>query len=349
MIQISDDQRRRAFSVWLRTGRLPASGSNGVELKFNPWHDPDDGRFTFVGGGRHFGPAGAGQGDRPARRVTKKIEYVEDRRLPPISTREEVEAWRAEELAKNGGKPGYREAIEAQYRRYLSVISWRSDVQLGTARSFNSSDPSGQAGVSGGGGSFGGGGATGTWDEPASVPADPASTPLAKPSPPKLPASNSASTGASRSGAAAIEPRRKIVRNGYTYEIDARERTRRVSGVLSITNMPVRSRRSQAQAGGADRRVSDDGGHYIAARFRGPTEAFNHFAQDANLNRGRYRLLEEEWARDKRAGRTVNVRIVPRFDGISGRPSVIDVWWTVDGQEKSQKFPNERSERSRGK
>ncbi|MFT3968547.1 MAG: hypothetical protein QM690_21985 [Sphingobium sp.] len=72
----------------------------------------------------------------------------------------------------------------------------------------------------------------------------------------------------------------------------------------------------------------------------GPTEAFNHFAQDANFNRGGYRVLEADWARDKRAGRVVTVKIVPRFDGI---------WWTVNGNEKSLKFLNERPERSRGK
>lgn len=63
------------------------------------------------------------------------------------------------------------------------------------------------------------------------------------------------------------------------------------------------------------RRTSDDGGHYIAARFNGPTEAFNHFAQDGNFNLGGYRLLEDEWARDKRAGRAVMVKIVPQFGG----------------------------------
>lgn len=55
-------------------------------------------------------------------------------------------------------------------------------------------------------------------------------------------------------------------------------------------------------------------------------------------------MLEDEWARDKRAGRAVAVKIVPRFDGASVRPSVIDVWWTVDGEGKSLKFPNERLE-----
>lgn len=140
-----------------------------------------------------------------------------------------------------------------------------------------------------------------------------------------------------------------MLRSGYTYQIDSRERTRRVSGALTVADVPIRSRTSQRQTGGTERRASDDGGHYIAARFNGPTEAFNHFAQDANFNRGGYRVLEDEWARNKHAGRAVTVKIVPRFDGPSVRPSVIDVWWTVDGNERSQKFPNERSERRRGK
>ena len=47
-------QRISEFSYFLRTGRArPAE--RPPELKFNPWHDPDDGRFTFVGQGRYFG------------------------------------------------------------------------------------------------------------------------------------------------------------------------------------------------------------------------------------------------------------------------------------------------------
>ena len=53
--------RRRAFSVWLRTGRLPRWARPAApEIKYNPWHDPDDGRFTFTGTGRYFGPGGVG-------------------------------------------------------------------------------------------------------------------------------------------------------------------------------------------------------------------------------------------------------------------------------------------------
>ena len=54
-MEISADERRRAFSAWLRTGRLPLQSASDVEVKFNPWHDPDDGRFTFANSGRYFG------------------------------------------------------------------------------------------------------------------------------------------------------------------------------------------------------------------------------------------------------------------------------------------------------
>lgn len=52
MLQISDSERRRAFSIWLCTGSLPQiSTTDGVESKFNPWHDPRNGRFAFAPGG----------------------------------------------------------------------------------------------------------------------------------------------------------------------------------------------------------------------------------------------------------------------------------------------------------
>src|SRR3546814_118407 len=54
-----NDRRQSAFEVYLRTGRRDAGGRRqDVEVKFNPWHDPEDGRFTFSGRGRYYG-AGA--------------------------------------------------------------------------------------------------------------------------------------------------------------------------------------------------------------------------------------------------------------------------------------------------
>ncbi|MHC9418709.1 hypothetical protein ACYZX9_08955 [Sphingomonas citri] len=60
---VSPAERRRLFSIWIRTGRIPTRRDDGVELKFNPWHDPRDGRFTSGPGGEaasRDGPPGRG-------------------------------------------------------------------------------------------------------------------------------------------------------------------------------------------------------------------------------------------------------------------------------------------------
>lgn len=129
--------------------------------------------------------------------------------------------------------------------------------------------------------------------------------------------------------------------NGYDFQIDALSRTRKIYGLLAITLSPVRSRTNQARAGVPDRRAGDDGGHYIAARFNGPRASFNHFAQNANFNRGEYRLLEDGWARDLRAGRKVVVDIVPHYSGLSQRPDNTFITWYIDGKKRSKSFPNE--------
>ena len=262
-MDMSANVRRQAFSIWLRTGRWPrAQLADGVELKFNPWHDPENGRFTFAGSGRDF-------------------------------------------CRQDGGAP--RTSREG----------------------------------------FGGAGATGSWERTKR-----AEQRLRRSSLPDVPRPHSRLTGASppvsgapaRTQPASAEKFKRIVRNGYEYHIDSRERTRRVSGTLTLNTAQPRSRTAQARAGGPERRASDDGGHYIARRFNGPTDAFNHFAQNANFNRGGYRVLEDQWARAKREGKNVVVTVIPRYDGVSQRPWEIDVRFMIDGMPGSLKFPNERQE-----
>ena len=62
---------QRAFSHYLRTGRrLPKDifiEAQDIELKFNPYHDPRNGQFTFAPGGPRTGTGtGTGTGSRPA-------------------------------------------------------------------------------------------------------------------------------------------------------------------------------------------------------------------------------------------------------------------------------------------
>ncbi|GBH31913.1 DNA/RNA non-specific endonuclease [Sphingobium xenophagum] len=134
---------------------------------------------------------------------------------------------------------------------------------------------------------------------------------------------------------------RKETKNGYDFHIDVIARPREVVAELTDGPIAARSRRAQAQASQPDRRPGDDGGHFIAARFNGPGDSVNHFAQDRNFNRGAYRAMEDGWAKDLRAGKKVTVNIVPLYDGTSKRPYSLTVKWYVDGEPNIQHFDNE--------
>ena len=52
-MELSQQEGKLAFAYWLRSGRWPTVRlADGTELKFNPYHDPRNGQFTFAPGGR---------------------------------------------------------------------------------------------------------------------------------------------------------------------------------------------------------------------------------------------------------------------------------------------------------
>jgi hypothetical protein len=131
------------------------------------------------------------------------------------------------------------------------------------------------------------------------------------------------------------------VANGYDFGIDLTGRTRQITGELSKNPTQGRSRRAQREAGGADRRTTDEGGHYVARRFNGPTAAFNHFAQDINFNRGRYRSLEDKLDKAKDLHKRVFIDITPLYEHLSKRPYSIIFRYKIDGVWKVAVFSNE--------
>jgi len=135
-----------------------------------------------------------------------------------------------------------------------------------------------------------------------------------------------------------------VTDHGYQFTIDGEGRTRIVSGAITLNPDQGRSKENQLAAGGSDRLPSDQGGHYIAREFNGPTEAYNHFAQDANFNQSGYRKLENLWGATTRRGEKVHVTIGAEYEDGSRRPYEIDVDYTIAGVTERKEFPN-RSEK----
>lgn len=131
-----------------------------------------------------------------------------------------------------------------------------------------------------------------------------------------------------------------VTRNGYRYTLDSRGRPTRIEGSLVLNPGQGRDKGVQLKAGGKDRRPTDVGGHYVARRFHGPLDDFNHFAQDANLNNRDYKALENRWQRALDAGKPVHVLIKPIYPGDSLRPSKLEVHFSIDGEVGLVKFLN---------
>lgn len=285
-MQGSSDGRHSGFSVWLRTGCWPDRGPGAaIERKYNPWHDPDDGRFTFAGTGRHYGAGGHGRATRPT--------------SPP--------------------RPPLRVDVPGLPQRRTR----------------------------GGGGSFGGGGASGSFGGQARTKPGPASRTVPA-QPIVVPGSVRPRPSVRPAPARPVRtpPWRKVVRNGYIYHLDENNDPRRIDVPnLSTDARTPRSRSAQRNAGKPDRLPTDDGGHFIAHRFNGPSDAFNHFAQDASINRGEYRVLEQKWFDARAKGKPVSLAMNIVYPKGSRRPDHLNIWYNIDGDTQYKEIDNRPTNR----
>ena len=198
----------------------------------------------------------------------------------------------------------------------------------------------------GGGGTFGGGGASGSWGDPP--PTNPGGlqqiTPqaLARYALAELLAQQRETVAVPGIGVPTPGGERETA--GIQFTTDGLGRTVQVKGELGLTHSE-RNRQLQLAAGGPDRLDSDEGGHFIGARFGGPGVAQNLFPQDSNFNRSAYRALENQWARALAQGQTVSVMIDVRYPNAqSQRPAALVVTYSINGQPPvSQVFSNRSS------
>jgi HK97 family phage portal protein len=328
------DERREAagfeaLKVEVPPPTVPAETITGVvELKYNPWHDNEDGKFTFsnhgnyAGGGSGFGGGGAtGSWSKPKPKSSNA-------------------SFGGHGATGSWDKPKTKKPSTGKLGGHRATGSWDTPKFRGGGGSFGGGGASGSwdnPKFRRNGGSFGGGGASGSWDKP--VPKTP--VPLSKRETVKAPKPSVSGVGSS---VKPKSPNRKISTGGYHFETDSNNRSGRIHGELRVKPEQPRSRRVQREAGKPDRLASDHGGHFIAREFGGPEIPQNHFAQDAKINRGEYRKLELHWKGELKRSRKVSVDIVPSYKGSSRRPHSISVKYFVDGKFYRKIIPNPEGE-----
>ena len=97
-------KRWSAFEFYVRTGRRIAEH---LETKFNPWHDPNDGRFTFAGQGMSFGRDGSGRA-ASSKNPTRGVSSGGGRSSPPARPVPARTARLADKPSKTNANPMMR-------------------------------------------------------------------------------------------------------------------------------------------------------------------------------------------------------------------------------------------------
>jgi predicted ribonuclease toxin of YeeF-YezG toxin-antitoxin module len=94
-------------------------------------------------------------------------------------------------------------------------------------------------------------------------------------------------------------------------------------------------------AGREDRRPDDDGGHLIATIFKGSGGLDNLVPMNGNLNKGEWKKLENTWAKALDKGKSVEVKINPKYEGNSQRPVSFEIEYKIGkGDWEFKEFKN---------
>lgn len=117
-------------------------------------------------------------------------------------------------------------------------------------------------------------------------------------------------------------------------------------GILELCDDPERDAIAQREAGGDERRLDDDGGHLIGARFGGSPGSENLDAQNRQVNRGEFKAVENRWARSLEDGDQVFVDVETFKAENSDRPAAFMGYSITEHSDGSRDcetflFPNE--------
>ena len=138
-----------------------------------------------------------------------------------------------------------------------------------------------------------------------------------------------------------------FVRNGYQYTTDSRGRVVSASGTLNINEEGQANRRMSDSIeiiGKGHQKVTDDRGHLIGHQFNGSDSLENLVPQNAKINQGNFRRLEDHLAKLVKSGYNVTANVVPIYSQQSHRPDAIFYFYTVNDNAFTVLFPNDITE-----
>lgn len=128
-------------------------------------------------------------------------------------------------------------------------------------------------------------------------------------------------------------PNKAYELNGYTYHTDSHGRIKSAEGQLHIDNSPRKNISSSMESiGKGDQRESDQRGHLIAGRFGGSNGLENIVAMDGRVNQGDYKTIENRCAKALEAGKDAYMKVAPKYEGSSNRPTAFRVTYVIDGE-----------------
>lgn len=137
-----------------------------------------------------------------------------------------------------------------------------------------------------------------------------------------------------------LEPNTTYELNGNTYTTDEQGRIIRCEATPERSPENPRDVNAQLQAGGEDRRPSDQGGHIVGRDLNGDGGAGNLVAMDFKINQSDYKRMENDIKAALDEGKDVSVTTDISYSGDSKRPDTITVNVTADGVKTVYKFDN---------
>ena len=137
-----------------------------------------------------------------------------------------------------------------------------------------------------------------------------------------------------------LEPNTTYELNGNTYTTDEQGRIIRCEARPERSPENPRDVNAQIQAGGEDRRPSDQGGHIVGRDLNGDGGAGNLVAMDSRINQSDYKRMENDIKAALDEGKDVTVTTDISYSGDSKRPDTFTVVVTANGVKTVYKFDN---------